>query len=100
MFVSKLLRDVDTASFNASLERRRKMISKLTKVESSVGRVVMKCNLCGMVHRLPEQSCADQVSQNLSWSKVVTYAFALVLDSAKLTLHDRLILHALGVAWI
>ncbi len=60
----------------------------------------MKCEVCGLVHRVPERSCADQVSQNLTWSKVVRYAFEVVLDSAKLTLHDRLILHALGVAWV
>jgi hypothetical protein len=30
----------------------------------------------------------------------VQYAYAIVLDSGKLSLTDRLILHALGVAWI
>ena len=59
----------------------------------------MKCEICGSVHRVPDRDCSHQDSQNLGWSKIVRYAFEVVLDSAKLTLHDRLILHALGVAW-
>jgi hypothetical protein len=30
----------------------------------------------------------------------VQYAYGVVLEPAKLTLRDRLILHALGVAWV
>lgn len=59
----------------------------------------MKCELCGLVHQVPERSCSDQDSQFVGWSKAVRYAFDVVVDSARLTLHDRLILHALGVAW-
>ena len=33
-------------------------------------------------------------------SSEVLYAFEAVLDADKLTMGDRLILHALGVAWI
>jgi len=60
----------------------------------------MTCEICGLVHRVPERGCAEQDSQNAGWSKAMKYAFEILLDSAKLTLHDRLILHALGVAWV
>jgi hypothetical protein len=60
----------------------------------------MKCEICGLIHRVSDRSCPHQESQNVGWSKAVRYAFEAVLDSAKLTLHDQLILHALGVAWV
>lgn len=49
------------------------------------------CEHCGGVVR-HEHWC---ITRDLE----VQYAYAAVLDHSKLTLRDRLILHALGVAW-
>ena len=35
----------------------------------------------------------------LTLNKAVSYAYKILLNSESLTLSDRLILHALGVAW-
>lgn len=49
------------------------------------------CEHCGGVVR-HEHWC-------ITCDPMVQYAYGVVLDSEKLTLTDRLILHALGVVW-
>jgi hypothetical protein len=52
-----------------------------------------------------ESSCehCDGVIRHEPWcltvNESVLYAYTILLDPGKLTLEDRLILHALGVAW-
>lgn len=52
--------------------------------------------------KAPCEHCAG-VFRHERWcitrDALVQYAYAAVLDSEKLTLCDKLILHALGVAW-
>jgi hypothetical protein len=46
--------------------------------------------------------CAGNVYHEpwcISQNKVVAYAYGTVLDANRLTVEDRLILHALGVSW-
>jgi hypothetical protein len=50
-----------------------------------------ECEHCGGVVR-HERWCITR-------DPLVQYAYGVVLDPAKLTLRDRLILHALGVSW-
>jgi hypothetical protein len=53
-----------------------------------------------------ESSCkhCEGVIRHEPWcvteSQAVSYAYDILLDAGKLTLEDRLILHALGVAWV
>jgi hypothetical protein len=53
-----------------------------------------------------ESSCkhCEGVIRHEPWcvtvSQAVSYAYDILLDAAKLTPGDRLILHALGVAWV
>ncbi|HEV2469311.1 MAG TPA: hypothetical protein VGS78_08955 [Candidatus Sulfotelmatobacter sp.] len=49
------------------------------------------CEHCGGVVR-HERWCITR-------DALVQYAFGVVLDEGKMTLSDRLILHALGVSW-
>ena len=49
------------------------------------------CEHCGGIIR-HERWC-------ITCDPAVQYAYAVVLDPEKLTISDRLILHALGVAW-
>ncbi|HKT87944.1 MAG TPA: hypothetical protein VJQ59_05880 [Candidatus Sulfotelmatobacter sp.] len=49
------------------------------------------CEHCGGVIR-HERWCITR-------DALVQYAYGVVLDSGKMTLSDRLILHALGVSW-
>ncbi len=49
------------------------------------------CEHCGGIIR-HEQWCITK-------SEIVTYAYEAVLDAEKLSLGDRIILHALGVLW-
>ena len=49
------------------------------------------CEHCGGVIR-HERWC-------ITCDPLVQYAYGVVLDAEKLTLRDRLILHALGVSW-
>lgn len=49
------------------------------------------CEHCGRNSR-HEKWC-------VTYNPVVQYAYRVVTDPGKLTLRDRLILHALGVAW-
>lgn len=49
------------------------------------------CEHCGRILR-HEKWCVTR-------DAVVRYAYAVVTDAEKLTLRDRLILHALGVDW-
>jgi hypothetical protein len=51
-----------------------------------------ECEHCGGVVR-HERWC-------ITCDPLVQYAYGVVLDAEKLTLRDRLILHALGVAWV
>lgn len=50
------------------------------------------CEHCGGVVRHEEWCVAS--------NREVAYAYGAVLDASTLTLEDRLILHALGAAWI
>ena len=50
-----------------------------------------ECEHCGGIIR-HERWC-------ITCDPLVQYAYGVVLDAEKLTLRDRLILHALGVAW-
>ena len=49
------------------------------------------CEHCGRSFR-HEKWC-------VTYNPIVQYAYRVVTDPGKLTLRDRLILHALGVAW-
>jgi hypothetical protein len=50
-----------------------------------------ECEHCGGINR-HERWC-------ITCDPLVQYAYGVVLDAEKLTLRDRLILHALGVSW-
>ena len=57
-------------------------------------------------HRSAEQSVCEHcggIVRHQKWcitcDPVVQYAYGAVLDPDKLSLYDRLILHALGVSW-